>query len=234
METTETIYKYFELALSYILNGPNAIERKKLAGDAKISVQYLSQILNPKRCQKASLRAQKKIAAAAGFTYETFLERGKNILHYGRPTVGARMLNQIYERIDQIMNSLKLNKDQLILKSQISTPIQKAWHFIGDPPDPDDIEKIANATGYSKEWILNGRGPLLSEGKTIVLNDHRKPEDLPHDEIITRFKDKEWARKINAMLLEIENDPEQKDNAGRVLTLMVEHVRSKKIPQKNE
>lgn len=224
METAETIYKYFELALGYILNGPTAVERKKLAADAKISVQYISQILNPKRPQKASLRAQNKIAAAAGYSYEEFLRLGKYIANYGGPTVGTRMLNAVYERLEQVMNAQGLNEDQLILKSKINTPKTNAWYFIGDPPDPDDIDKIEAATGFSGSWIMTGKEPRFAPSKPISINDHSKPEDLPHEEIITRFKNKEWARRMNAILLIIEQDPKKRAASEVMLKALADQI----------
>jgi transcriptional regulator with XRE-family HTH domain len=232
METPEMIYKYFEMALNYVFYGPNPLERKAVSSTAGISVQYLSQILSPSNPKRASIKSQKKIAEAAGYSYDEFLQRGKYILFYGVPVVGSQRLNQLYERIEQIMKSLKLNKEQLILKSQISTQIQSGWPFIGDPPDPDDIEKIANATGYSKTWILTGRGPLLSDKKTIPINDHRKPEDLPHEKIITRFKNKEWARRMNAILLVIEGDPKKRESSEMILKALADQVLAKKKPER--
>jgi len=69
--------------------------------------------------------------------------------------------------------------------------------------------------------------PALIE-KPVPIDDHRKPEDLPHEEIITRFKNKEWARRMNAILLVIEEDPKKRESSEMILKALADQILSKK------
>lgn len=68
--------------------------------------------------------------------------------------------------------------------------------------------------------------------KIIPINDHRKPEDLPHEEIITRFKNKEWARRMNAILLVIEEDPKKQEASEMFLKALADQITTKKKPDR--
>jgi len=225
MDTPSKLYEYFEEALNYFLHGRPEISRKSICSDAGFSEQYLGQVING--VKKASVASQVKIAKAVGYSYEDFLSIGKKIAAYGSTELGARDLNALYERLRQIMKSFKLNEEELILKAEINTPKLQVWYFLGNPPDPGDIEKIAEATGYNLNWILKGTGPLLAKTKTTSLSKLNQTYQM-HEDVIKRFKDPGWGLRMNSMLLEIEKNPDLKAYIEKSISMIADQIRSKK------
>lgn len=225
MDTPTKLYEYFEEALNYFLHGRPGISRKEICLDAGFSEQYLGQVING--VKKASVASQVKIAKAVGHSYEEFLSIGKKISMYGSIELGGRALNALYERLTQIMKSLKLNEESLILKAEISTPKSQAWHFLGAPPDPGDIEKIATLTGYNIEWILKGRGPLLAKKKVVRFSKSGSIVQ-EHEDVIKKFTDQEWGLRMNSMLVEIEKEPDLKAYIEKSISILADQIRSKK------
>lgn len=104
---------------------------------------------------------------------------------------------------------------------------------------PDTHQKIAKAFDFDLFEFYN-KGREIQEGNTAFENNHKfvspvkrgrpkKTEKLPHDEVIRRFQDKETARKLNMMLVELENkDPEKYKQAEAYVLALYESIKLKK------
>ena len=72
----------------------------------------------------------------------------------------------IYERIDEIMTAVGINKEKLSAIADIKETEFDSDFWIGDGnhcPPIMVVEKIADATGYDKNWIWYGKGKKLSD-----------------------------------------------------------------------
>jgi len=99
--------------------------------------------------------------------------------HYAREAVTPDLTDAIYDRIDEVLTASGLNKAQLAAKSGFKGKIcleDKWWMYCDEYLlSPRDIERIAYATGYNKDWIWYGRGERLiaetvSEKRAIIRN----------------------------------------------------------------
>jgi len=72
---------------------------------------------------------------------------------------------RIYQRLEELMEAKGLNQAQLLAESNITRDATDDSYFLGFPPNPRDIEKIANTTGYSKDWLWRCVGSRLTNRK---------------------------------------------------------------------
>ena len=121
----------------------------------------------------------RKIARAYGISYEWLID-----INYGGPmlvkaewaykatqkALTHKEVRAIYSRIEEIMTALNLNHAKLLALANLSTPIKEGLYFLGSPPSPYDIEKIANETGYDKEWMWSGFGTRMQQTYTPKLS----------------------------------------------------------------
>jgi len=87
--------------------------------------------------------------------------------HYAREAATPALIDSIYERIDEVLAASGLNKAQLAAKSGFKgkvCPDDKWWMYCDEYLlSPRDIERIADATGYNKDWIWYGKGERLAK-----------------------------------------------------------------------
>jgi transcriptional regulator with XRE-family HTH domain len=253
-ETPETIYKYFETALIYVLDKR---ERKKIAADAGISVQYLGQVLNPKDRKKASIKSQKKIAAAAGYSYEDFLALGQALVKADE--LGGRHI--LYRAgLKYHMDGMSSSQHTELI-AQMPIDSGKVEDFLAgrDSLTEDEQRQLCSvfAKGSYEDFLrigLNFVQMELTANNNVDAYKTLKPANKPklnlidggekarkidpatatHDEIITQFKHKEWVRRINFMLLEIEDDPVHRETVERVVKAIADQIRAKQDKVNND
>lgn len=113
-----------------------------------------------------------KIAQASGYNFYWLrdddydgpqLESARWAHEAGEKRFTHQELSGLYYRIEEILTAKGIGKGQLAASAGLTCQINPASHYwIGHDegvPSPWDIEKIAAATGYNKEWIWHGRGP---------------------------------------------------------------------------
>jgi transcriptional regulator with XRE-family HTH domain len=75
-------------------------------------------------------------------------------------TMPNHEIAQIYSRLKEIKEARGLNTPQLLEIANIHIhSTEDDMFFLGTPPYGRALEKISNATGYEKGWILTGIGP---------------------------------------------------------------------------
>lgn len=178
IETPESLYKYFETALNFILTGPNSFERKAIASDAKISVQYLGQILDPNNPKKASLFSQKKIAKAAGYSYEDFLEFGKKLLksQYSSDyneviSVGEDLQHNPIEIESLIKKTREILYSGTEYAESLSANIKSFYSAVKNKKEMNNLKDLLNAT-IQRLNVMERRYETDRRG----FNDRRKNE----------------------------------------------------------
>jgi SOS-response transcriptional repressor LexA len=117
-----------------------------------------------------------KITHASGYNfkylrddgYEGPLLESARWAHEARTTpVSYQELSAIYSRIEEILSACGWSKEKLTAKAGLTCKIRpQSDYWIGENesvPSPWNIEKIADTTGYSKDWIWCGKGDRLQK-----------------------------------------------------------------------
>lgn len=89
----------------------------------------------------------------------------------GDVTMTPQEVAGFYERIDEIITALEINKPKLIALANLNTygSNSQSRHFLGNPPGSIIISDIANVTGYSPNWLLTGKGRRLEKKPKRIL-----------------------------------------------------------------
>jgi transcriptional regulator with XRE-family HTH domain len=103
------------------------------------------------------------------------------------------------------------------------------------------LSSIAEVSGTSLaegfEYIT--QNPTASKKPNIIQMPRRRKTDHPphpdpeHVKIVGKFKNKKWARRINRLLLEIEEDPTLRTHVEGAVGALAEQAR-KKTKKKND
>lgn len=74
-------------------------------------------------------------------------------------------MENINERIDNLLNKLDISKAELSRQTNIPVSTIKSWILVGAKPSAEAAYKVAKYLGVSVEWLVNG-DPLPVEEKT--------------------------------------------------------------------
>lgn len=113
----------------------------------------------------------------------------------------------------------------------------------GRTPGSEDVrQKLASIFGYNYEDFLKIGRDILSpnnittnavkeqqEKYTIISNgEPLETIDVEHCQIISKFKHRDWARQINSYLIEIEDNPTDRNTVERVVKALADQARGQK------
>ena len=136
-----------------------------LAKASGISARTISRWMTDKTIP--STRTLRKIANCSGMSFRwlsdenydgPMLQKAEWAFDVSLKKLTLQECAGIYERLNEIMEAEELNKSKLLKIANISTTKTDKNYYLGSPPNPRDIEKIANVTGYDKYWIWYGKG----------------------------------------------------------------------------
>ena len=201
---------FFSLQLKKML-AALGLKQKQLAQKTGVVEKTIGRWVNGQKPPENSIR---RIAKATGVSVEwltdpdyggPMLEKNRWAYEQSARPVPARQLNGIYERISEIMKGRGMTREHLVLKAGINTPLQSAWPWLGDPPSPYDIEKIADATGYNRHWIWTGEGSKFRPPAVVpqIPNETSGRPEMADNP----FLNKAWAKRMIRMLKRIEPEP---------------------------
>ncbi len=239
----EQINQYFQTALNYFLDKKGFGSQSYFARKTGVSQQTISLIARGKAPGKEGPR--RKIAEAAGFSYESFLNLGEAILkaqEIGGADELFRMGIQFFA--DESRKGFKKEFREILRK---------------EFPDLDDIlsgktaidkklkDKFVSVLNFDRaeDVLLFGKAYLDeqhgAEKDTIISSPWIDLKTTPHTpeqkrgeiiglyaELIKRFDDPEWIFRMSKYLAEIEKDPILKAHTETSISLIAEQVRSKK------
>ncbi len=80
-----------------------------------------------------------------------------------REKITHRQVAAMYDRLDEIMKAMDLNKERLAAAAGLRRDLDAGKYWLGDRPDARDIKKIADATGHDPDWIWSGQKNRLSK-----------------------------------------------------------------------
>jgi transcriptional regulator with XRE-family HTH domain len=143
--TEQTVYRWMRKGIA---PGDGAL--KKISDETEVSLLWLKEGIGPK-----------KRSAVWGY-----YARQSNIDLYG--------LSKFYDRLNEILSAKKISKEQLSAITNITINDGDWWVGTGEAVRPTvfDIERIATATGYDKNWIWYGTGnKLTDEGKELLVRE---------------------------------------------------------------
>lgn len=141
--------------------------QKKLAEESDLSAMTISRWMKKKT--KPEWDSLNHIAEATGYNVDWLDEDDyegpkfeKDVWVFEAEQSGmnksSRWLNGFYERITELMMSLEINEAQLLAISGIDKTLSKRWDFFG-VPSPQEVERIAEATGYNADWLWYETSP---------------------------------------------------------------------------
>lgn len=148
-------------------------KKKDLAAAAGVQQRTVSRWIT--QGVEPSEKALRNISDKSGISY-LFLKEGKGPLKQSavwaykarlRIENSPLLEDQIYERIEEIIAAKGWNKEKLAAIADLTgdiCPEKTRWINCGhEPISPWNIDKIASAAGYDRDWLLTGFGKRLKE-----------------------------------------------------------------------
>lgn len=168
------------------------ISKKELASIAEVTAQTVSRWFNNKSEPKPV--NLEKIRDNSGISL-LFLRRGEGPIFErlvwgylaekalrGSFAGGSQMADEIYERIDELIDGLSINRAKLVAVAGLVGAIdtsQRFWLKRGDVlVFSQYIEQIAEATGYRKDWIWYGKGQRLVPSQGSIKKSSSKQSSV--------------------------------------------------------
>jgi hypothetical protein len=247
------LQKPFAIALSYCLKMEGYGAQSKLGRKVQKSQSFISEIANGLR--DGSENTRREIAKYFGYNYDYFLELGAALLKadkFGGRTAlfwaGLKYLidgmnpQQRVETIDRMeVDHSRIESflsDEGTLSEDEQRQLCKAFamgsyeNFLCSGLHVLEMGLFdpKNAEAYkSLKPSLKPDLKIANDSENIVID----PDSTSYEEIIRHFKHKKWARKINALLLEVESDPVHRETVERVVKAIVDQIRGRKQQDKS-
>ena len=141
-------------------------------------------------------------------------------------------MTNLKERIKEARQNAGLTQPQLAESVGVSRRTIVNYEKDASNASVEIVQKIASKCGVDEIWLLTGKGTMLESH----CPDNVTKVVVEHQDLVSRFKDPERAKKFNEFLIEIEeDDPEGYDELYKEARSIAKTIkRLKKTPTEGE